>query len=65
MTDWNLAVSNMSVDDLFISIQPDEKSRQEAREWIRKEKLEQEEKERIANTVRTIPIPTGPVRKDC
>lgn len=33
--DGNVAATNLDLDELFIMLQPDEKSRQEAREWIK------------------------------
>jgi hypothetical protein len=33
----DIAVSNISPDDLFVAIQPNEQSRQQAREWIKNE----------------------------
>lgn len=33
--DGQVVVTNMSLDDLFIAMQPDEKSKEEAREWLK------------------------------
>jgi len=45
MTDTEIIVTNMTLDDLFIAMQPTEEDREQARRWI--------ESERRINTVST------------
>jgi hypothetical protein len=40
-TGTEVIITDMTVDELFLAIQPDEKSRQEAREWIKKYPLKE------------------------
>ena len=33
--DTEIIVTDMSIDEIFLAMQPDEKSREEARQWIK------------------------------
>ena len=38
MTDTEIIVTNMTLDDLFIAMQPTEEDREQARRWIENER---------------------------
>lgn len=42
--DETIGVTNLTLDQLFIAMQPDEKSKAEAREWIKNENTPNENK---------------------